>query len=911
MADVTFQMPDGTSRTATVDDGIKELPQDQQVALVGRMREAALAQQAPQKTAPTFTGDIQGGLHDLGTSASQGLKVAGGIASRNGLPTLGGYANSAADTVANYTPNAPTGQDPSGQLADAIRSKDYSAIPGLALHSALRAAPSAAPILAAGSVGGPIAAAAMAGGMAVGPEAYARAANNGRSEPTTSDAVQALPGVAGEALGGALLPGGSKSASLLVRAGKKVASEAAGGAIMDTAGQLGATVGTDKGASLDPYQVAASGLTQGTIGAGRVAKEAAGSVASGAAKAVGMAAPDPANLDQAATTSRVNEAISQAQAGAKATTGRDITPAEAANSVRKDVTSSFQEFGRALRDNGTLSPEEFRTTFQPLFEQVSRHNASPFSTPEGSSAYDRLQKSLSNSPDLLKRLDEFSTDLDTLSSAARNNRMTGALERVGRAVGNVAGVGAGAFYGGLPGMIGAIAGHNIPASIGAKVGAMADQALGWQKPLVVQQAEAASQMLQKAGRDPGLNPMANISSMLEQARNTPNPVMGDAPAPITPSQVGMKDAARNQAALVTRYGPDHPVGSAALDALSSADPNMAERSMANWNAMAPVRDAKATADRKAQASQAEAAQSAKDSEFLARTASQQKKSDLEAALGRTSRTTAAADKAANRNEDTLQTADVQPNVPDASLTAINAAMNQAQRKANAVKAAGGDNRLGASQEPQEAPQPPPAPTPTAPTVEPAQPTSSGLLPMGSYLQHVAMAQHGTAITPDHISAGLDKLASRGGLTPDQYEFYKGSLGGPLQNPGGIHNAVMDAITAHAVGAARDGDAPTTSPIVAAAMARGKAQTASNQSGVRNQSSYDANIQQGHRVEEAIRKAHPELSDVVNQITGRSAKDKTAASREDALRAHLDTIDDPAEKSRQAKILKPLTAFGKK
>lgn len=871
---------------------------------------AAKATAPAADASPTIGGDLKGGLHDLGASVSQGLKVAGGIATRNGLTNVGPAISSAGDTVASYTPDAPAGPAPSELLANDIKTGDWRSGAGHLMHSAIRAAPSTAAILGAGALGGPIAAGGAAAASAIGPLAYARAQNNGRDEPTTGDVVSALPGVAGEALGGALIPGGSKIANPVLRAGAKVLAEGAGGAVMDTAGQLGATVGTDKGASINPAQVAAAAITQGAIGGVR----GAGDIAGAAKNAVRDVVSPPPSVDQAASNMRVVGMLKDF----KANSGRGISDTDALNSIRTDAQAKLTQFGQTLRTNGAIDATDYSTVIKPVIDMAVRHNKDVFSTPDGKSAWDKLQ-SLELNADDMQALKDGVTDLSTLSQAARKNRETGPLQKIGQGVGALTSVGLGLGTGAFGGPMGMVAGtlsglaaKGPAATAAGRIGAAADRLFGLSGPDVVRTADRSQKVLTANGAEAGPSTLQSLSDAQDRANNPPTPAQD---AGLGPTARGNAQAAQNQAALIARLGPDHPVGAAALDALGSNP--LAEQALQKWNAMAPVREAQAKVQQAAQKSQDEAKQTAQETADRLKRERQQKQSDLEATLGRTARTTNAIDTATTRNEDTLQTADEPPVVPDASLTAVNAAINQAQRRANAVKAQGGDNRFGvptdatAPASPAETPTAPAAPTPAGTPPEAPQPATAapqgptGLLPLQDYIQHGAIARYGASVTPEHIATGLDALAARGRLTPDQYAFYKQSLSSPLQNPGGMHNPTIDALTAHAVAAATGADAPTPS------AGLGKPARGADASGVRNPLSYAANLRQEAAIAANIVASHPDVADVVNQIRDPIANAKTAAGRKAVLDEHLDSLDDPVEKARLRAILKPLTSFGKK
>ena len=160
-------------------------------------------------------------------------------------------------------------------------------------RAVMESLPSTAGYLAAGGIGGglggPVGALVGAGLYGLhrywGKDAEARAANNGRNEPTTQDIVEALPGAVSQ---GALDAAGSRalaSNALLkalpikgagvpaiaqtgVNVLKTGAVNAATGAASDLAGQLGTTAGTDRGTQVNPEEALNSAGLSGLTAAG-------------------------------------------------------------------------------------------------------------------------------------------------------------------------------------------------------------------------------------------------------------------------------------------------------------------------------------------------------------------------------------------------------------------------------------------------------------------------------------------------------------------------------------------------------------------------------------------------------------------------------------------------------------------
>jgi hypothetical protein len=74
-----------------------------------------------------------------------------------------------------------------------------------------------------------------------------------------------------------------------------------------------------------------------------------------------------------------------------------------------------------------------------------------------------------------------------------------------------------------------------------------------------------------------------------------------------------------------------------------------------------------------------------------------------------------------------------------------------------------------------------------------------------------------ALNGDDMTRGLDAAAAAGQLTPDQHAFYTDALasGAPLDNPGGLHNANLNAILNHAISGKTGGDAAAAAGLLVA------------------------------------------------------------------------------------------------
>lgn len=517
MGTLNITLPDGRSGTVQVDDGFASLPPDKQAETIDQIK----ASLAPHNS---FTSDVQGGLHDLGTSASQGLQAVGGVMSRNGMPEWGGGVSDAGKWVADHTPSEPPGPSPSDQLAGAISHSDWGSVPGLVMHSAVRAAPSVVPILGAEALGGPAAAIGTGAAMALGPEAYGRAANNGRQEPSTADVVGAIPSAALEGAGAALIPGGSKVANPIIRGGVNALRAAAGGAVMDIGGQLGASVGTDKGAQFDPYQTAGAALTQGAMSAGRHVPDIVGAgVKNVSDNLMARTLDAPASPADAQSVLRVNQAMEEARQNDINSTGKPRPDTAYAATVRDDLYTKLMRSVDELRSVGLLDPADVRDLRTLIETQAYRAKNT---ITEGSDGlvplFDRVDTM--NIPEELRtQMKGDIRDLNTVSSQSFLNRSTGPFQMVGNQVGRWGGAALELSHGNIPGAVlaGAL-GHGIGGRVGGAVGAGIDRMLGTNTPPVVLQRLNALRVLKDAGIDPAsvapTGPYDSLTGALNAAR---------------------------------------------------------------------------------------------------------------------------------------------------------------------------------------------------------------------------------------------------------------------------------------------------------------------------------------------------------------------------------------------------------
>ena len=471
---------------------------------------------------PSYWDDIKGGLHDLGTSASQGAQAVGGVMARNSIPG-GESVQNAGNYVAAHTPDAPAGPSPTEGMTNSIKSGDYGGALSQLPHAALRAAVGAAPTLLAGALTGPVGAGVAGVAQALGPTAFARGQNNGRAEPNTSDVLGAIPGAAVQGAGAALLPG-SGAASPLARVGMNIAKDAGAGAIMSAGGQLGGSVGTDQGAQLDPSQVAAQAATMGTMGAAR-SVPAIGRATVGAASdnIMSRTVPQPNSPEEAASQARVGQLYQEAQAR-----NPNATPIQILNSLKSQTSQSTLALMREANSVGILPDDTLSMAKRVLLDQALRHNNTIDSGSDNGTGtlYDEVANSGVH-PDVLQPILQGITDTNTLAPASFLKNQTGPFRAIGNGIGNVADAAS---------LIG-LAGHPLTKVAGG-IGGVLDNAMGTATPKVLLQAIAARRALN--GASPGPNTLQSIADARANVAGMPMPQGPPAPSPafIRPNGAG-------------------------------------------------------------------------------------------------------------------------------------------------------------------------------------------------------------------------------------------------------------------------------------------------------------------------------------------------------------------------------------
>lgn len=547
-------------KTLNVDiDGLESMSPDQQQATVSQVSQHMMAPQGASPAAPadtSYAGAFGYGLH----GAAEGL---GATAKLIGKET-GWQGAQDAGTAIQGTFGAPKGYLPTDIGGD-LKAGNY----GSAISSLPRAAVEAAVPLAAtlgagvaGSALGPAGTAAgvgaMTAGLNAGDNVAARQASNGEDPnalPSTNDLVGAglTTGaqVAGNLVGLGKLPGIAGSLEkipLAARIPAQAALEGAGAGATNLATQVGDTVDTVKGLTVDPYQAVGAGLQGAAARAGSLVPGAGRSaIKAGSDEVMSRLADQPVSLAHAAAISQTNELFNEAMAQAVATKG-DTSPQAVMNSLKGQVKVEMISTVNDLSKAGLMDSEQSRSAKEVILNEAYRHNNTLRSGDVGgtSTLFDALG-TISGMPEAAsKALQGGAMVLDNLSGQSFQKNGNGPIRQLGTLAGHVGGVGA-ALTTGNPMEIGAaFMGQGLTAKMGGLLGGIGDQLMGTNTPPAVLQAARANAMLKKAGLDNGGNPLQNLRDVRQSLAsnqaitgNAPDSVPVNTPIPPTAQPVNV------------------------------------------------------------------------------------------------------------------------------------------------------------------------------------------------------------------------------------------------------------------------------------------------------------------------------------------------------------------------------------
>ena len=511
MAQISFEMPDGSSQTATVDDGIKSLPPEQQAAFVNHIRETALAAKGvtPGGESPndSFGNDLKSAA---GTAMSDAGSLAQGAGSALGSSTL---TDAGSWLRSNAPQPAPGYTGRGGDFTKDIGNAQYLRAGGDLLHGAASGSAESLAELGAGAVGGamggPLGAAAGAG-LAGGAFSLGRGGRlrAGQNAVSGSDLAAAAPSAALDAGVDAVtmgrLPGG-----MLTRAG----AMGAGGAVHSANDQYDAT------GRIDPSQVVNDAASGAATGALAEAVPAARNAGKGAVENImsRSAKYQPGSDASANVGARVMQDLEARKANASNVPGAPSDWNSIANSLKSDYSVDARQ---RIAD---ISDKNARMVATAAYEQALRHNNT--TSDDLTSALgqlDRLDHGLSD--EQAAGLKDRLMDLNAISRQSFKGSNVGPLQSFLGAAGRYSGIGAGfAADGGVGAAIGLLAGHspmgNVGSKIGGGIGSLGDRMLGTSVPPAILAGLAAKRYLKGAD----VAPVTPFQATPEPAPPAPEP----------------------------------------------------------------------------------------------------------------------------------------------------------------------------------------------------------------------------------------------------------------------------------------------------------------------------------------------------------------------------------------------------
>jgi hypothetical protein len=574
MATVTFTAG-GQTYSAPVDGYETMSPEDQDqvhqamINMAHPENNAASASADPAPATPaapsdtSLTSALSYGLHGAAVGLGNTVQTVGDSL---GIPAVSNAGKSLQTATtgpgANYAPTNEGADYSAGNYQKMLTDLPRAAVEG--------AAPTAA-LLGAGAVAGPWGVAGTAAALNYGNNVKTRAANN--NEPTTSadamlgavvptavDAGLAAVGLGKVGPGAALMDAAPALAKPFVGA----ALDAGAGAATDASNQLGATVGTDKGAQLDPNEVVGAAAQAGGARLASLAPQlAAVGIRTGTNEVMTRLQPDPASTEDAASIVRVNNDFEAAAANAKATRG-DVSPMAVMNTVKSEyLNNAIATIAdlRAAPDGANIDPIQARQLTALFRDQAARHNNT---IQEGQAAYQTLFDRINSLPlpdEAIATLTNAARDLNTISTQSFQNKGTGPFATLGRVGATAAGIGGALYMGDPMAAIGLGLGHGAISPIGGLAGGAMDRLFGTNVPTVTLRARKAQLMLSAAGQTPGqssLDGMQNLRGALGDLPTATAPVSFtvSAPgAPLAPEVAPAKVASQTNKAWAAQTGP--------------------------------------------------------------------------------------------------------------------------------------------------------------------------------------------------------------------------------------------------------------------------------------------------------------------------------------------------------------------
>lgn len=528
----SFEISRGDAKyVVDVGDDFLQLPEERQQSILA---EAIGGGPAPQSAAPAPAEpdtSALGALRHAGRQTAQGLASTARVL---GAPGLASSLDGAVADQPNYQPATP-------ELVEGVRNFDFGRIARNAPRAALENAGSIVAPLVGGAVAGLPGAAVASGALTLGQNVEARAQNNNRAEPTTSDYVMGGLTTAGTSAVDALTSGVGRAARVAPLAQPGVAQIAgqtartiardAGGEVLQSVGeQFGQTAGTERHGplgSVDPAQALGEGIIGGVARGGMAAPGAVSDMGLSAVRSgVSRGAASSLSEDQLRSVGRVNQLLDDEYATAARRHGTEVPLEDVLKTARESVhnnllaqLSELERRGYFSGDDDVATRRELRQVIDSAYRQnkalnegEARVNANGEEEPT-SLRVERglrlLDENLSNLPEQARNnLKDALRDLDLISQAGQKQNRTGPLAAIGARVGQAAGI-AGSGYMAASGNLGAAAiglasslgGTNLAARLGRTVGSYGDRFLGMHQPAPVMLRAGASARLRRMGVD--------------------------------------------------------------------------------------------------------------------------------------------------------------------------------------------------------------------------------------------------------------------------------------------------------------------------------------------------------------------------------------------------------------------------
>ena len=520
---VAHSFPDGTDG-AVITTAIK-----QYVASNPQSGAGATAAAAPADS--SFGSDLAAGANAGMTDAGSALQGTGSVLDSAGLPG-GDTARSIGSWVQNHAPAVPAGYHSRGgdTLSD-LQQGNFGTAAGDLVHGLVQGAPvmgaavgagalatAAAPEALAGIAGA--GGAALVGGVTgLGAGARLRAAQAGRTIPSTGDMAASLPRAAVDAAAygtglGKVVPGGVVG---------RMAANAVGQGAANAADQADTSVAQGRGVQIDPEQVGNAALTGAAFeGAHALPKAAGEAIKAVSDQVMSRMMPELKTPEDQQSVLRVTNEMAQRAQQAASTPSGAPPPTAIANTVKSELAANLNGLIAQGRKLGFIDGVASSEMNELVNSQARRQNNT---ITDGADDVDTLfskVQSLPAPPEWRQAFQNGVRDLNTVSSQSFIKNTVGPFQAIGRFAGTWVPAVASLATGNPMEAVGAYLGHSLTGTAGGIIGAGADKMMGTNTPAITLQRMAAIRALKAAGVDPSaigasLSPLQNASAAGDEA----------------------------------------------------------------------------------------------------------------------------------------------------------------------------------------------------------------------------------------------------------------------------------------------------------------------------------------------------------------------------------------------------------